>query len=231
MSTRKIHQSPTFSVVQDGKEIDRLLLEIKKFKPGVEVTIEHHPHLARGKIIDWHDGKKLITIHWTEIPEGFVESSGLRTGLRAFFKASLLSVQILFKCELVRRLPDGCYQYRTPDVFYKNQKRLALRVPLDSGSGTLVTPLGSYPILDLSISGARIGLPLSTSKKIHALENCSLILGKRRISTSRFGVTITSRNDDFSGCRFHGLNEGIHVEIKQFLIEALHEYFKKAKQK
>ena len=231
MSTRKIHQSPTFSVVQDGKEIDRLLLEIKKFKPAVEVTIEHLPHLARGKIIDWHEGKKLITISWTKISEEFIESSGLRTGLRAFFKVSLFSVQILFKCELVRRLPDGYYQYRTPETFYKNQKRSALRVPLDSRSGTLVTPLGSFPILDLSISGARIGLPLSISKKIHTLENCSLILGKQKISTSRFGITVTSRADDFSGCRFHGLNEGIHVVIKQFLIESLHEYFKKAKQK
>jgi hypothetical protein len=136
-------------------------------------------------------------------------------------------MQILFKCELIRRLPDGTYQYRVPQRIYKNQKRTALRVPLASGAGLIRTPKGSFAILDLSVAGARIELPISESKKLHQIEKCSLILGGRKFTPPEFGITLTSRQDEFAGCRFHGLNEGIHVEIKQFLIEALHDFFKK----
>jgi len=231
MSTRRVHRSPTFQQVQETAELNRILKEIRKFKPEVEVTIEHHPVLSQGRIIDWHEEKRLFTVEWIKIPDEFKESSGRRTGLRAFFKVSLFSVQVLFKCELVRRLPDGSYQYRTPEVLYKNQKRSALRVPLAPGSGALITPLGVFTLTDLSTSGARFEIPSSFSKKIHQIENCVLQLKRKKISTPRFGITLTRRFEDSAGCRFHGLNEAIHIEIKQFLIESLQDYFKRVKTK
>ncbi len=93
MSTRKIHQAPTFQEIQAPKELDRIILEIKKFKPAVEVSVEHHPFIARGKIIDWNTEKKLLTVQWKTVPDEFKDASALRTGLRAFFKASLFSTQ------------------------------------------------------------------------------------------------------------------------------------------
>ena len=227
MSSRKIHQAPTFQEIETSKELERVVLEIHKFRPSVEVSVEHHPFIARGRMIDWNPAKKLLTVEWKTIPEEFRASSALRTGLRAFFKVSLFSMQILFKCELIRRLPDGTYQYRIPAKIYKNQKRTALRVPLPKGKGLLRTPKGSFAILDLSMAGARIDISLSESKKLHQVENCSLILDGRKFTPPAFGVTLTSLYDELAGCRFHGLNEGIHVEIKQFLIEALHDFFKK----
>lgn len=231
MSTRKIHQNPTFIQVDDEREQKRIQLELKKLKPLVEVTTENHPAVSKGQIIEWDETKKLFTVKWSRLTKEFFSSSGERTGIRAFFKVNLISCPLLFKCELIRRLPDESFQYRIPLQYFKNQKRSALRLPLEEGAGKLKTPQGTFPILDLSVSGARISISEKRSRNIHSLEACSLFLLGRRIHAPDFGIRITSRMEHSAGCRFHGLQNSHQIEIKQFLIEALHEYYKKVTKK
>jgi hypothetical protein len=231
MTTRRVNRAPTFQEIEAPRELERIIMEIRKFRPPVEVSVENHPWIAKGRVVDWNPAKKLFTVEWRKIPDEFKEGAALRTGLRAFFKCAVFTTQILFKCELIRRMPDGTYQYRTPATLFKNQRRAALRVPLFPGMANLRTPAGTFPVLDLSTAGARIGISFPASKKIHQLEKCTLIIGDRKFSPVSFGITLTTRNEGFAGCRFHGLSEEIRVEIKQFLIEALHDYFKKAIQR
>lgn len=231
MSTRKIHQAPTFSLIGEPKILDRVLLEIKKLKPGVEVSVEGCASLARGRIIDWNIEKKLFSVSWDQLPDPFAGASGRLTGQRSFFKVQTFTTQLLFKAEIVRRLADGTYQYRTPAQLYQNQKRGALRVPLPAGAAKITSAKGIFQVLDLSTAGAALGIPDSLSKSLHKIEGCTLVLGAQKISTPDFGITFTRRFPDRTGCRFHGLNEALHVEIKQFLIEALQQFFKEQKGK
>jgi hypothetical protein len=226
MSSRKVHQAPTYTRIVDPKVSNRILLEIKRFKPDAEASVENCPALARGKIVDWNVEKSLFTVNWKKLPEEFAEYSGSRTGQRSFFKIQTFTTQIMFKTEIVRRLDETTYHYRTPKDWYQNQKRAALRVPIEAGSAKLSTPIGTFPILDLSTAGAALQVPESLVRKAHHFEKCTLILGSRRITTPNFGITITRRQPDQIGCRFHGLNEAIHIEIKQYLIEALQWFFK-----
>jgi hypothetical protein len=231
MSTRKVHQAPTYTLIDDPKVSNRILLAIKKLKPETEVSVEKCPALARGKILDWNLEKALFTVSWTKLPEDFIESSGLKTGQRSFFKTQTFTTQLLFKTEIVRRLDETTYQYRTPKEWYQTQKRAALRVPLKAGSAKLSTPAGIFPILDLSTAGAALKIPETLLRKSYHLENCTLILDSKRLTTPEFGITLTRRQPDQVGCRFHGLNESIHIEIKQYLMEALHRFFKEPAKK
>ncbi|MBU6153440.1 MAG: hypothetical protein KGP28_03980 [Bdellovibrionales bacterium] len=231
MTSRKVHQAPTFVRVDEGQEIKRIILELQRLTHPAEVTLENHPSVAKGKIIEWNEAKKLFTVEWSELTREFFLKSGEKTGIRAFFKVNLVSFPVLFKCELVRRLPDETFQYRTPVQFFKNQRRAALRVPLEPGAGKLKTHHGTFPVLDLSTSGARVAIPESLSRSIHVLDGCSLILSGKKIQSPDFGVRITTRLKESAGCRFHGLNEALHIEIKQFLMEALHDFFQKVKKK
>ena len=231
MSNRKVHQAPNYTEVKLKNEIEKLILEIRKFKPRVEVTVEGLPELAEGRIIEWNETQQLFRVDWKSITDEFITHSGLRTGLRNFFKLKLFTAPVLFKCELVRRLPDGTFHYRTPEKIYKQQKRGALRIPLQRGSASLVTSKGRHGILDLSISGARLDLPEEISSGIHAFEGCALLLGKARISAPGFQAVITSRSPDSCGIRFSGLNESLRVEIKQYLIESLHLYYQEISKK
>ena len=226
MSSRKVHQAPTYTRIDDQKVSNRILLEIKRLKPETEASVENCPVLARGKIIDWNVEKSLFTVTWSKLPEEFAEFSGSRTGQRSFFKTQTFTTQLMFKTEIVRRLDETTYHYRTPKEWYQTQKRAALRVPLKPGSAKLSTPIGIFPILDLSTAGAALQIPEALSRKAHHFEKCTLILGSRRISTPTFGITLTRRQSDQVGCRFHGLNEAIHIEIKQYLMEALQWFFK-----
>ena len=228
MSTRRVHQAPNYIEVKAKDENEKLNLEIRKFKPEVEVTVEGLPELAQGRIIDWNASQKLFRVDWRSITDDFKMHSGLRTGLRNFFRVKLFTSPILFKCELVRRLPDGTFHYRLPEQIYKLQKRGALRVPLKSGTASLITRSGRYAMLDLSIAGARLSLPESESSKHHTFENCTLILGGKKITAPGFQATITSRSKEGCGVRFSGLDETLRFEIKQYLIESLHAYYQEA---
>ncbi|NDG84876.1 MAG: hypothetical protein EBX52_07545 [Proteobacteria bacterium] len=231
MSTRRIHQAPTYTLLHEPKILDRVLLEVKKLKPAIEVSVENCTALAKGRIVDWNLDKKLFTVSWGNLPEVFAEAAGRLTGQRSFFKVQTFTTQLVFKAEVIRRLPDGTYQYRTPAQIYQTQKRGALRVPLTPGLVKIASPKGIFPVLDLSTAGAALKIPESLSKSLHRIEECTLILGTRKIHTPDFGITFTRRLPERTGCRFHGLNEAIHIEIKQFLIEALHRFFKEQKGK
>jgi hypothetical protein len=228
MSSRKVHQAPTFTRLDRPEDIRRTVLEIQKLKPYFEVSIESHDGMARGRIQHWDPAKKLLTVRWTKADEAFHSACGMRTGLRSFFKVRLLSTQLVFRSELIRRLPDGQYQYRIPLELFQSQLRKSLRIPLGPGQAKLASSRGIFPILDLSASGARIAIPIKISSRLHQLDSCFLVLGRHRISTSGFEVTLTHRDEESAGCRFRGLDEAIRIEIKQFLIEALHLLFKGA---
>jgi hypothetical protein len=225
MTSRRVHQAPHFSAITDLRDRRRIALEIKKLKPAAEVSVEGVPDLAKGKVIDWIEAKKLFTVKWDDLPDSFQSHSGSITGLRSFFKIKLLSTQVVFKCELIRRLPTDEYQYRIPTEIYQHQNRTALRVPLRRGEGKLKTPRGTFSILDLSTSGARLALSEPLSASIHHVEGCTLILGKKKIATPDFGITLTHRGEQEFGCRFHGLTEEYRIQIKHYLIEELQHFF------
>ncbi len=226
MITRKLFTAPTYALLDNPKIRNRIILEVRKLKPEVEVSVEGCPDLARGKIIEWNEKNKLFTVHWKSVPDAFALQTGSQTGLRSFFKTHVFTTQLLFKTEIVRRMDEAHYQYRIPEAFYQNQRRKALRVPLPAGTAWLASDRGSFPILDLSVSGAALKIRADQFPEVLKLENCELILRNKRIGTPQFGITFTRRGEDQAGCRFHGLNEGIHVEIKQFLFEFLQVYFK-----
>lgn len=222
MSIRKVHQAPAFNRITRLDEIRRLVLEIQKLKPSFEVSVEGHPGLARGRIHHWDVTKKLFSVRWSEINEDFQNACGVRTGLRSFFKVKLFTTQLLFRTELIRRLRDGEYQYRIPPDLFQSQLRKSLRLPLPANQARLMCKQGVFPVLDLSVSGARLALAREQSAELHHLESCILVLGKTRIQSPHFEAILTHRGEDFAGCRFRGLNEALHVKIKQFLVECLH---------
>jgi hypothetical protein len=226
MITRKLFTAPTYALIDNSKIRNRIVLEIRRLKPEVEVSVEGCSDLARGKIIDWNEKNRLFTVQWKSIPDAFAEQTGSKTGLRSFFKTHVFTTQLLFKTEIVRRTDETEYQYRIPEAFYQNQRRKALRVPLPPGSAWLVTARGTFPVLDLSVSGAALKIRSDQFPEIRQMEQCELILGKKRLTTPEFGITFTRRGEEQAGCRFHGLNESLHIEIKQFLFQFLQVYFK-----
>lgn len=222
MSTRKVHQAPAFTRISNADGIRKIVLEIQKIHPPFEVSLEKHGALARGRIRHWDVTKKLFTVRWNAIDDSFVSASGERTGLRSFFKVKLFTTQLIFRTELIRRLPDGEFQYRIPQDFFQSQLRKSLRLPMPEGSAQIVCKQGVFAVLDLSSSGARIAISKKHSARLHQLDSCVLILGRNQLSSPEFEVVLTHRNEDSAGGRFRGLNEPVHIAIKQFLIETLH---------
>ncbi len=226
---RKAYSAPSYTVYENENEIALLVHEIKKMQPRVEITLENFPEVAKGRITEWHEGRKFFTVKWDEKSEAFDKKIESSSGLRAFFKGKLFSAQILFKSTTVRRLTDELYHYRIPDQIYKQQRRAALRVPLAPSAAKLVTPRGEFSLLDLSVSGAKLR---SNRKKIPPeyfnviLENCALYFGKRKIDHSDFSVRISRVEADFVGVKFQGLSKRDQMAIKQFLMESLRTFYK-----
>ena len=223
MSTRKEDSSPSFSQIENEKERSSLIKEIQKLNPKVEVSLEGVSEVAHGRIIEWNSGRRLFTIRWEKKSQHFADTTDSQTGLRVYVKARLFSTQLIFKTTTIRRFEDGTYQYRLPIELYKQQRRGALRVPIKRGKVRLRTAEGSFSVMDLSIGGARLRSP--DGKEFSLLSNCELNLDGYRIRTEDFAATVTYRDAESFGVRFSGLNDEVHGEIKQFLMDALRTYY------
>ena len=225
--SRTTHTSPTFQLLETETEINALAREIQKIKPKVEVTVEGRSELAKGRIIEWHAARKFFVVEWDKKSDAFSDHTNSRADLRAFFKGQLFSTQLMFKSIAVRRLNDDVYHFRIPEQMYKQQRRGALRVPIIARNATLITPQGDFEIVDLSVGGAKFK-PNGTAKIRlgSTLLHCELKIGRKKISPEHFGVKVTSESETTFGCRFAGLETADQVLIKQFLMEALRQYYK-----
>jgi|GEM_PF-3157125 len=233
MSTRRVSLaslSPTFALVEKNSERTSIEREIAKVKPRVEVTIEGMTEIALGRIVEWHSARHFFAVEWQKLSPAFAARVESRSELRAFFKARLFSTQVVFKTMTVRQVRENLYHFRIPEQIYQQQRRGALRVPLFRGPGSAVlsTPQGEFPLLDLSVGGARLRRQGVHSKVRlgSSLQGCELKLGRKKIGSENFGVKITSETDSALGCRFFGLESADQVLIKQFLIEALRVYYR-----
>ena len=232
--SRKIHVEPNFTILKNEREISRIEKEITQFSPKAEVTIEGSSEIATGRIIEWFPRRKFFSVRWTKLPEGFEHQTETNSDLRVFFKAHLFSTQVLFKSSTLRRLSeeettDGSiiYHYRIPEQIYQQQRRGALRVPLAKKAATLVTPLGKFELLDLSVTGARV-LPLDEEKNLIAgkeWKTVELYFGKKKITTKDFHVKLTRITKDWCAIGFTKISDLERTQIKQFLIEALRTYY------
>jgi hypothetical protein len=228
MSTRRVHEAPSFSRVEDPKVHLSLIREIIKIKPPVEVSIEGSHEVLKGRIVEWNSDRKIFTVAWHNLSDTFHTLTGSKTGLRSYFKVKLFTTQLVFRAEAVRRMPEGHYHYRFPTELFQQQKRGALRVPLARGVAKLKTLEGTFPVEDLSVGGARIVFDPEKGRELHELTGCELYFGDWIISTPEFCATLTHRTERGSGIRFSGLNEAVRTELKQFLIEALRSYYQEA---
>ncbi len=224
MSTRRVHEAPSFSLVENKDEIASIEKEIKKLRAPVEVSIEGISEVAKGYIADWNRDRKFFIVKWEKRSENFSEITNSKTGLRVFFKVRLFSTQIIFKTETVRRLEDGTFHYRIPQELYKQQRRGALRVPLKAGSVKLKSKEGTYELLDLSVGGAKLKTP-KNAPRIGVFTGCSLDLMGMKVSTPEFQATLTYLDPQSIGVRFSGLNDECKTVMKQFLIDALRAYY------
>ena len=229
MSTiRKAFAEPTFKLYENEKELSLLLNEIKKTKPKIEVTLENFSESAQGSIQEWHPNRKFFTVKWDQKSEAFDQKIESNSELRVYFKAKLFSTQIIFKSLTLRRLNDTLFHFRIPAQIFKQQRRAALRVPIQNNSAKLVTPLGEFRILDLSVTGATI---LASSTQLNSklqnvvLENCELHLGKIKIKTSDLSIKIVKIEEQIVGIKFQGLSQLYQNRIKQYLIEQLKVYY------
>ena len=223
MSTRRIYEKPTFTEIVEPLEREKIVKEILKIRPPVEVSVEGHTELARGRMTEWNDARKFFTIAWEKKSLQFDEVTNAQAGLRAFFKAQLFSSQLVFKTTTVRRLADGSYHYRIPNQIFKQQRRGALRVPIHSQTVTLSCDQGRFKIVDLSVGGARVAT--KKVKELNELTGCHLNLQGLLLSTEDFTARVTFRGENELGFRFAGLNEKVQTQIKQFLIEALRVHY------
>ncbi len=225
MSSRRFDMEPSYKVVDSAKDRLNIEKEIMRILPGVEVSLEGSSEISVGQIIDWDQKRKLITVRWEHITPGFAQKTDSETGLRAYFKCTLFSTQLVFKTTTIRRLEDGDYHYRLPDFMFKKQKRGALRVPLVPESAMLETADGTFELIDLSVGGARLKMP-ADFRPTSFFARSTLVLNGKRISPPDFEVKVLRRERDFLGCKFTGLNEENKTQIKQFLIDALRIHFK-----
>jgi len=219
MASSRVYEKPSFSEVNEPWEREKLVKEVQKIKPMAEVTLEGYSELAKGRIIDWNEQRKLLTVKWKIRSDQFDELTNAKTGLRAFFKAQLFTTQIVFKTTTVRRCEDGTYHYRIPSELFQQQRRGALRVPIHSGSVQFFCDQGKFQLFDLSVGGA--SLKTSEGRTLSRLTSCELRIGSVRVKTDDFSAQVTFRTEGRVGVRFAGLNESVRIKIKQFLIEAL----------
>ena len=232
--SRKVNVEPNFALLQNAKDISRIEKEITQMQPKTEVSIEGSSELATGRIIEWFPRRHFFSVKWNKVSASFVHQTESKSGLRAFFKTSLFSTQILFKSTTLRRLseaetPDGSivYHYRIPEQVYQQQRRGALRVPLIKKAATLVTPMGRFELLDLSVTGAKLrALDEDMEPSIgQELKTSELYFGKKKMSSKTFQVTFSRVTKDWCAVKFTKISELEQVQIKQFLIEALKDFY------
>jgi hypothetical protein len=234
--SRRVQIGANYKLIQKATELKRIESEILRMHPKTEVTIEGSSEIAKGKIVEWFPNRKFFTVQWIKLPTDFQNQSGSTSGLRVFFKVQMFSTQVVFKSTTLRRInvettekTFPVYHYRIPEEIFQQERRGALRVPLESGSASICTNEGTFQILDLSITGAKI----SNSEKINTppvgteWKNARLFLGKHQVNGKEFKIKITRKNDDECTVQFKQITDQEKVLIKQYLIEALRIYCEK----
>ncbi|MBS1958944.1 MAG: PilZ domain-containing protein [Bdellovibrionales bacterium] len=226
--------SPSFKPVETEKEVTVLGAEIRKVRPVAEITLEGLNDLAKGKITDWQPARKIFTVQWVKKSESFDKMTEDHPGLRAYFKLQLFTTQLVFKSSTVRRMTEDISHFRIPEQLFHQQMRGALRVPVTPGKASILTPRGEFPLIDLSVGGAKVRLP--EGSRITAgieLQSCELKIGTLKINAPDFLVKVTRVNKVGSegaetliaGLRFSGLADRHKTAMKQFLIDALKSYY------
>jgi hypothetical protein len=227
-SVRKISATPTYAILAHPKELKTTFQEINKISPTAEVSIEGLDELATGTITEWHEKRNFFAVKWKKKSEKFDAKTESQSGLRVFFKLQLFSTQVVFKSATLRRIDENISHFRIPEQLYKQQRRGALRVPVSGMHAYVITPKGEFPLVNLSVAGARAS---HGTKKISPqllnviLDPCTIVLGRRRISNPSLGVRITHVDETGVGLLFHGLTAHDKIFIKQYLVEALRTYF------
>ena len=231
-SNRKEYAPPSYCLYEDPKELQLLYNEIKKFKPEVEVTLENSNEKATGIIEEWHSSRKFFSVKWKLKSKNFDQVVESDSSLRIYFKGRLFSAQVLFKSNTLRRFDTKTSHFRIPEQIFKQQRRAGLRVPIQNGSAKLITQIGKFQIIDLSLTGAMI---LAPSHKINSdyqniiLESCEIILNNTIISPSGFNVKIIRIHNLSIGVKFQGLSRTNQNRIKQYLIEQLRVFYENIK--
>lgn len=232
--SRKSDDGPNYALLKDERELARIEKEIIQYEPKVEVTIEGSKEVATGRIVEWHANRLFFSVKWNHISAGFENQTESKVSLRVFFKAFLFSTQLLFKSTTLRRLGKKethqgamIYHYRIPEQIFNQQRRGALRVPLAKNAGILITPAGNFELLDLSATGAKLKITEPT-ELVSGTEwkSCELYFNKIRIS-QQFHVKITRVTKEWFGVKFTKPTAAETIHIKQFLLEALRNYYAK----
>ena len=231
MSTIRKIQAPTYSAIDSKKKLDLVLKEILRLKPDVEVTIAGCTDVAKGKIVEWWPDRHFFAVQWSKTTSDFeIATREADAEVFSYFKVKMMTALTVFKCRTVRQVSAETYHYRIPKEVYQQQRRGALRVPVETEVAYLITPHAKFEILDLSTEGARIRIPPTSKLKPGSLiKNAKIKLGKTVIEAPDFEVKIVSIFKDENpsvGGKFLGLEAAQKTEIKQFLVEALHHFFK-----
>lgn len=230
---RKVNVAPSFKPVESEREVKVLSDEIRKLRPPCEISLEGLNEIAKGRILDWQPHRKLFSVEWTKKSEAFDQLTESSVGIRAYVKTQLFTTQLVFKSTTIRRVDDTHSQFRIPEVLFHQQQRGALRVPLVISRGTLKTPRGEFIIQDLSVAGAK--LKLAPQQKLIVgvdLHPCELRIGTLRIQAPEFRVKVSRLGVDtddqrFAGVRLSGLEEHHRTLLKQFLMNALKEFYER----
>jgi hypothetical protein len=228
-STMKLHVAPTYSPVQLTEETKLIAAEIQKVSPLVELSLADSTALARGNIVVWDTARKFFRVHRVKSPKSFedeLEKDALRP---TYFKVHLLSSQLVFKAQVIRRSSELSIDYQIPETIYKQQRRGSMRVPLTglkarlevgTGKSRMVIPC---KVTDLSITGARLVPNGAMPKLLPRMEAEVELLIPERPATLRCRIAYSS--EEAIGCRFQDVHREALVPMKHFLIESLRQYF------
>ncbi len=232
--SRKVHQEPNYGVVKSDDVLNRIEKEIIRLNPKVEVTLEGLSGIAKGIIREWFPKRKFFTVEWLKLPPDFAPHTDSNSELRVYFKVQLFTTQILFRSTTLRQLVpsevgDGMqvYHYRVPEEIYQQQARGALRIPILKKSAKLETPDGTFELIDLSVTGARLRL-LENEKLPHLnkeWKTATLILKKHRMNGEDFHVKVVRKEEDHLAVKFSKITDVERIQIKQFLMDALKEFY------
>ncbi len=233
---RRIQVGANYKLIQKATELRRIEAEILRMPPKTEVTIEGTNEIAKGKIIEWFPNRKFFTVQWGKLPTHFAQQSGSKSGLRVFFKVQMFSTQIVFKSTTLRRIQLEesetqlpLYHYRIPEEIFQQERRGALRVPLENGMASIRSKEGIFNIVDLSVTGAKIFVPEKTPIPPAGTEwkSAQLFFGKHQVSSIQFKIKIVRKSDEECTVQFKQNTDFEKVQIKQFLIEALRIFYGK----
>jgi hypothetical protein len=229
-TTRKQAAAPSFKPVESDRELKLLVDEIKKIRPLAEISLEGLSELAKGRILDWQPQRKIFTVEWIKKSQSFDELTEKSPGLRAYVKTQLFTTQLVFKSTTVRRVDDDHSHFRIPEQLFHQQQRGALRVPLLASQAILKTPQGEFMLSDLSVGGAKAAIPADSNLTAGLdLSPCQLTIGNLKIHSPQFQAKVARvQKGDASnivGFKFSGLEDRHRSLIKQFLIDALKNYY------